>query len=212
VRHALVYFERGRERPAGVLSVSPGMSNDALERLREHLRNVGRAHCTMLVNSEATYTPLSGPLDDAQFVEQRRLVAQEVARVFRLPSHMLNAGTGGDSLTYSTAESMAIDFVRFSLTPWLRRIELAVSNDRDLCFERQYVRFEVDGLLRADAKTRSEVYAAALDPITGWMSRDEVRELEDLEPEQTPPAPAASNGAGNAERMIKAVSNGSTTS
>jgi phage portal protein BeeE len=49
------------------------------------------------------------------------------------------------------------------------------------------VRFEVDGLLRADASTRAEVYAKALDPVTGWMSRDEVRRLEDLEPERNPP-------------------------
>ena len=52
---------------------------------------------------------------------------------------------------------------------------------------RQYVKFEVDGLLRADAATRAQVYSAALDPLTGWMTRDEVGRLEDLEPEPTPP-------------------------
>jgi phage portal protein BeeE len=65
----------------------------------------------------------------------------------------------------------------------LRRIELAISNDGDLAFQRQYVRFETDGLLRSDAKTRAEVYETALDPLQGWMTRDEVRRLEDLEPE-----------------------------
>jgi phage portal protein BeeE len=100
---------------------------------------------------------------------------------------MISAGTGGDSLTYSTAESMSIDFVKYTLTPWLRRIESALSNDRDLAFQRQFVKFEVDGLLRADAKTRAEVYTAALDPISGWMTREEIRRLEDLPPESTPP-------------------------
>jgi phage portal protein BeeE len=66
-------------------------------------------------------------------------------------------------------------------------LQLAISNDRDLAFQHQFVRFEVDGLLRADAKTRADVYARALDPVMGWMSRDEVRRLEDLEPEPTPP-------------------------
>ena len=136
----------------------------------------------MVIDGDADFHELTSRLDDAQFVEQRRLTAQEVARVFRVPPHMIGAPTG-DSLTYSTVEQESIDFVRYSLTPYLRRIELAIANDPDLAFERQYVRFELDGLLRADAKTRAEIYTAALDPITGWMSRDEVRRLEDLEPE-----------------------------
>ena len=59
--------------------------------------------------------------------------------------------------TYSTVEQQSLDFVRYSLLRWLRRIELAVSNDRDLAFERQYVRFETDALLCGDSKTRAEV-------------------------------------------------------
>jgi HK97 family phage portal protein len=192
VRHALSYFEvrdraGGVPRPAGVLRVSD-MSEVGRERLAERLRNESRPHGIMLIEGEDVgYTPIASKLDDAQFVEQRRLAAQEVCRVFRIPSHMLNAGSGGDSLTYSTVEQQSLDFVKYSLSPWLRRIELAVSNDRDLAFQRQYIKFEVDGLLRADAKTRAEVYQLALDPISGWLTREEVRRLEDLEPESTPP-------------------------
>jgi phage portal protein BeeE len=111
---------------------------------------------------------------------------------------MLNAGSGGDSLTYSTTEQMSLDFVKYSLTPWLRRIELAISGDTDLTSERQFVRFEVDGLLRADAKTRAEIYQLAADPVTGWMSREEIRRLEDLDPEDAPAATAAPATNGNA--------------
>jgi hypothetical protein len=53
-----------------------------------------------------------------------------------------------------------------------------------LAFETQFVKFELDGLLRADAAARAEVYAKALDPATGWMRREEVRRLEGLEPER----------------------------
>jgi HK97 family phage portal protein len=134
------------------------------------------------MQGDAEYFPVAQRMDDSQFVEQRRLAAQEIARVFRIPPHMLGAPSG-DSLTYSTVEQQSLDFARFSMAPWLRRIELAISNDRDLAFERQYVKFELDGLLRADAKTRAEVYTAALDPLTGWMTRAEVRRLEDLPPE-----------------------------
>ena len=68
-----------------------------------------------------------------------------------------------------------------SLRPWLVRIERAISNDADLCPGSTYVLFDLDGLLRADAKTRAETYEKAL---AGWMTRAEVRELEDLPPEE----------------------------
>jgi HK97 family phage portal protein len=162
-----------------------GSSEDQKERYIEALRNRTKPQSTLVIEGEGAFESVLGKLDDQQFTEQRRLAAQEVARVFRIPPHMVGAPTG-ESMTYATVEQEAIDFVRFSLAPWLRRIELAISNDPDLAFAKQYVRFELDGLLRADAKTRAEVYALALDPVTGWMSRDEVRRLEDLEPEPEP--------------------------
>jgi HK97 family phage portal protein len=190
VKHALSYFQvsdsGGVPRPAGLLKVAPGMGEMGRQRELEGLRAESRPHGILVVEGDASYEDIAANLDDSQFVEQRRLVSQEVARVFRIPPHMLGAPSG-DSLTYSTVEQHSLDFVRYSLQPWLRRIELAITHDRDLCFERQYVRFEVDSLLRADAATRADVYTKALDPITGWMSRDEVRRLEDLEPEPTPP-------------------------
>jgi HK97 family phage portal protein len=210
VKHALSYFDSkaagGTARPAGVLRLGEGASLGAEDRAKEKIRAESRPHGIMVIQGDAEYFPVAQRMDDSQFVEQRRLAAQEVARVFRIPPHMLGAPTG-DSLTYATVEQESIDFVRYSLTPWLRRIELAISNDSDLAFERQYVRFELDGLLRADAKTRSEVYTAALDPLTGWMTRAEVRRLEDLPPEpqgapqvaqllNAMPKEAATNGNG----------------
>jgi HK97 family phage portal protein len=187
VKHAMSYFESKTTRPAGVLRIGdPGMypSNEAVDRSTEDLHNKLKPHGILVVSGDMKYENVAHKMDESQFTEQRRLACQEVCRVFRIPSHFLNAGTGGDSLTYSTSESMSIDFVKYTLTPWLRRIELAISNDVDLAFQRQFVKFEVDGLLRADAKTRAEVYTHALDPITGWMDRNEVRRLEDLPPDE----------------------------
>jgi HK97 family phage portal protein len=191
VKHALAFFQTDTPRPTGVLRFGHGEEQEGgdleTKRKTEQFKNEAKAHGILVVQGDAEYQQIAQKLDDAQFTEQRRLAAQEVCRVFRIPSHMLNAGTGGDSLTYSTAESMSIDFVKYTLAPWLRRIESALSNDRELAFQRQFVKFEVDGLLRADAKTRAEVYTAALDPISGWMTREEIRRLEDLPPESTPP-------------------------
>jgi HK97 family phage portal protein len=191
VRHALAFFEQGKGRPIGVLKLDADTPDSDRKRAIERLRAENSPHQNLVIVGDGEYQPVEGKLDDSQFVEQRRLAAQEIARVLRIPPHMLGAPTG-DSLTYSTVEQESINFVRYSLTPWLRRIELAVSGDRDLTFERQYVKFETDGLLRADANTRSEVYARALDPLTGWMSREVVRELEDLPPE--PSTVATTNG------------------
>lgn len=129
-----------------------------------------------------TFSPLSMPLADAQFVEQRQLSTAEIARVFRLPPWMLGAPSG-DSMTYSNVESQAMAFVRFSLAPWLTCLEQALSADRDLMPSTTFAEFLVDALLRGDSKTRAEVYTAALDPQTGWMTRAEVRRLENLAPE-----------------------------
>lgn len=191
VRHVLSYFQvsdrGGVPRPAGLLKVAAGLSETGRQRGLEALRAESRPHGILVVEGEADYQDIAAKLDDSQFTEQRRLAAQEVARVFRIPPSMLGAGSGGDSLTYSTVEQQSLDFVRYSLTPWLRRIELAVSNDRDLCFMQQFVRFEIDALLRPDSAGRAAFYTAALDPTTGWMSREEVRRLEDLEPDSPPP-------------------------
>ena len=91
----------------------------------------------------------------------------------------------GDSLTYANVTEEARAFAIHSLRPWLVRIERAFSNDPDLCPGGSYVQFDLDGLLRGDAKERAEFYTAALgdEKHPGWLRREEVRELEDLPPE-----------------------------
>jgi HK97 family phage portal protein len=195
--HAAGFFENGA-RPAGILRLNrfgtppPGVASgdgppvDDLQQLRdawnvEH-RGTKNAHRIAVVSGEIEFTPLSMPMDDVEFIEQRKLSAVEVARIFRVPPHIIGASSG-DSLTYSTVESQALDFVKFSLRPWLVTIEQALSADRDLFAPRTYCEFLLDALLRADSKTRAEVYSRALDPISGWATRAEVRRLENLEAE-----------------------------
>jgi HK97 family phage portal protein len=204
VKHALAFFEDGTSRPAGIVRISEDQHSDDRKRLVEILKAEGKPHGLLVLQGPAEYQDLNAKLDDSQFVEQRRLAAQEVCRVFRIPGHMLNAGSGGDRLTYRTTEQLSLDFVKYSLTPWLRRIELAISNDADLAFQKEFVKFELDGLLRADAKTRADIYALALDPVTGWMDRNEVRKLEDLPAGAAPQQPSV-------EQMLATASNGNPT-
>jgi HK97 family phage portal protein len=198
----LAFFDGGKGRPAGVLKVPPDVSTEFKQRLREALRGRATDQSLLLLDADAEFLEMRTPLDQSQFVEQRRLVAQEVARCFRVPPHLIGAPSA-DSMTYSNVEQESIEFVRYSLTPWLRRIEEAISNDGDLCFQRQYVRFELDGLLRADTKTRAEVYAIAI--ANGWLDAEEVRRLEDLPPRGGGTPPPSTNG-NNATQI--GVSNG----
>jgi HK97 family phage portal protein len=135
-----------------------------------------------IVAGEVDWINVGMPADDMQFLEQRKLSATEVARIFRVPPWVIGAEDGG-SMTYSNVEMQSLHFATYSLRPWLVLIEQALSNDRDLFQRNTFCEFKLDALLRSDSKTRAEVYRMALDPITGWMSRDEVRRLENLEPE-----------------------------
>jgi HK97 family phage portal protein len=190
--HARAFFVNGA-RPSGILTVpvsSGGADDDVMQVLREELTGIHagarNAHKVAIVGGELTWTALAGPMDDLQFVEQRRLSTAEIARIFRVPPWMVGASSG-DSLTYSNTEQQALAFVTHSLRPWLVLIEQAISEDADLCPGALYCEFLLDALLRADSKTRAEVYTAALAADTGWMNRAEVRRLENLEPEPNGP-------------------------
>jgi HK97 family phage portal protein len=203
--HALAFFQHGG-RPSGILKIPSGTAasrnQESMDWFAEDVtaRHGGarNAHRIAVMSGEMEWIPMSGPLDDLQFVEQRKLSTAEICRIFRVPPWMVGASSG-DSMTYSNTEQQALSFVTHSLRPWLVVIEQALSADRDLCAVNTYVEFLLDALLRADSKTRAEVYALALAPGTGWMRRDEVRRLENLEPETADqlPAPIAStNGQG----------------
>ena len=181
---AKVFTEKG-SRPSGVLSLgqaNPGQVGEASEVWKLGHAGVDNMHRVAVVAGDVKFEPISFSADDSQFLQQRELSAREVARIFRVPAWAIDAPTG-DSLTYSNTTEQARALVTHSLRPWLVRIERAISNCAALCPGATFVEFELDGLLRADAKTRAETYTAALDPETGWMRRDEIRRLENLEPE-----------------------------
>ena len=188
---AKAFTEHG-SRPSGVLT-APSGSADALKRIQETwtARHAGaeNQHRVAVVAGDVKFEPIAFSADDNQFLQQRELSAREVARAFRCPAWAIDAPTG-DSLTYANVTEQNRALVTHSLRPWIVRIETAITNDTDLCPGGTYCQFELDGLLRSDAKSRAETYTLALNADTGWLRRDEVRELEDLPPEpDVAPAP-----------------------
>jgi HK97 family phage portal protein len=184
--HAARFFSNDA-RPGGLLKLGDRASGgDILKGISEawggsHRGNMN-AHRVAVVTGNVEFEPVGMPMDDAQFLEQRKLSATETARIFRVPPYMIGAESGA-SMTYSNVEQESLHFVTYGLRPHLVAIEQALSADADLFARTQYAEFLLDALLRADSKTRAEVYALALNPETGWMTRQEVRRLENLQPE-----------------------------
>jgi HK97 family phage portal protein len=182
---AKTFTERG-SRPSGILTVPSAAGLDQVQQAADAFNvthgGVQNMHAVAVLGGDVSFTPIAFSADDSQFLQQRELSAREVARIFRVPAWAIDAPTG-DSLTYSNVQQQNRAFLDHSLRPWLVRIERAISNDVDLCPGGTYVEFLLDALLRGDADVRSQIYARALDPATGWMTRSEIRALENLDPE-----------------------------
>ena len=124
-----------------------------------------------------TDTGIGIPPEQAQFLETRKYQLNEIARIFRIPPHMI-----GDleKSSFSNIEQQSLEFVMYTLDPWVIRWEQAISRALFSGGEkRQYfVKFNVDGLLRGDYQSRMNGYAVGRQ--NGWLSANDIRELENL--------------------------------
>jgi HK97 family phage portal protein len=124
------------------------------------------------------YTPISISPEQAQFLETRKFQINEIARIFRVPPHMV-----GDleKSSFSNIEQQSLEFVKYTLDPWVVRWEQSIQ--RTLLSpeekKRYFVKFNLEGLLRGDYQSRMNGYATARQ--NGWMSANDIRELENLD-------------------------------
>lgn len=176
--HAARLFGSGA-RPAGVLKTAKALGAETLKRLRESFSaahaggpNSGR---TLVLEDGLDFQPLQFNSVDLQFLEMRRYQVAEIARVFRVPLHML-----GDleRATFSNVEHLGRQFLSFTLLPHLKNWEGAIRRSLLLPEERAeyFAEFLVDDLVRADLAARFEAYAKAI--TNGILSPNEARALE----------------------------------
>lgn len=179
------FFANGAA-PSGVLE-HPGTIKDP-SRVREAWQSQfggsGNSGKVAVLEEGMKYTPISISPEQAQFLETRKFQINEIARIFRVPPHMV-----GDleKSSFSNIEQQSLEFVKYTLDPWVVRWEQSLS--RSLLSEdekKQYFfKFNLEGLLRGDYQSRMNGYAIARQ--NGWMSANDIRELEDLDklsPEQ----------------------------
>ena len=171
------FFGNGAS-PSGVLE-HPGVIKNP-ERVRDAWQRAygGRnAHKVAVLEEGMKFTPIAIPNNEAQFLETRKFQIEEIARMYRVPLHMIG---DLDHATFSNVEHLSLDFVKYSLDPWIVRWEqelqkALLSNSEK---GRYFIKFNVDGLLRGDYASRMQGYSIGIQ--NGFLCPNDVRELEDM--------------------------------
>ena len=173
------FFKNGAQ-PGGVLE-HPGVVKDP-KRIRDSWNQIyngaGNAHKIAVIEEGMHYTPITISPEQAQFLETRKFQIDEIARIFRVPPHMV-----GDleKSSFSNIEQQSLEFVKYTLSPWIARWEQAIHRQLLKPEEKKdyFAKFNVEGLLRGDYASRMSGYAVARQ--NGWMSANDIRTLEDLD-------------------------------
>lgn len=174
------FFSNGA-RPSGILTHPNTVKNPKAVRESWNSAYGGSSNSNRVAILEEgmTFTPLSIPNNEAQFLETRKFQVDEICRIFRVPPHLVG---NLEHATFSNIEHQSIDFAVHTIRPWLVRIEQSMNRAlfTDQEKGRFYVQFNIDGLMRGDYKSRMEGYAIARQ--NGWMSDNDIRALENQNP------------------------------
>jgi len=169
-------------RPSGVLKVDRVLSDTQREQLRGIYENITVSDTGLWVLEGGTsYEAIDVPPDDMQMLESRQFQLSDIARFFRVPSHMINDTTATTSWG-SGIEQLNLGFLTYTLRPYLTRWESEISDALlDRASRRKYfAEHNVEGLLRADSAGRAAFYSTAAQ--NGWLTRNEMRRKENVPP------------------------------
>jgi HK97 family phage portal protein len=171
-------FFHGGGTPNSILYSDTELSADQAQGIKTaFVRSTAGNREPMVVGAGLRYERVSVAPDEAQFLDAQRFTVEQIARLYGIAPEMIGGATSGSSVTYANREQRSQDFLTFGLMPYLVALEDGLSA---LVPRPQRVRFNVDGVLRSDLKTRYEAHAIALS--NGFMTVDEVRQIEDLPP------------------------------
>lgn len=172
-------------RPGGVLTTSAQLTDQQILSIKSQFADsyagIQNAFKTLLLDNGLEFKTWAMSGVDAQHIETRRHQVEEVARLFRVFPAMI--GYADKTSTYASAEAFFIAHVVHTLMPWA--VNWEQSMERDLLTPKElrkgyHVKLFLQGLLRGDAKTRAAFYASGI--TAGWMTRNEARRAEDLNP------------------------------
>lgn len=174
------FFANGAN-PGGVLE-HPGVLKDP-SKVRESwnsvYRGVNNAHKIAVLEEGMKYQQIGIPPEEAQFLETRKFQINEIARLYRIPPHMVG---DLDKSSFSNIEQQSMEFVKYTLDPWVIRWEQSLQRSLLLPGEKgkYFIKLNVDGLLRGDYQSRMNGYAVGRQ--NGWFSANDIREMENMNP------------------------------
>ena len=151
------------------------------QKIRDNWMNAyggaNNAHKVAVLEEGMAYKPISLPPEDSQFLSTREFGVEEICRIFRVPPHMVQ---DLKRATFNNIEHQSIDFVMHTIMPWLVRIEQAIIKDVLIEEEQDtyFPKFNVDGLMRGDYKSRMDGYAVGFS--NGFLSPNDIRRLENM--------------------------------
>ncbi len=176
---AAAYFKNGAH-VGGIVEYPDSFDDEAADRFRKSMREeyagLSNSARLMFLEQGGKFQKITNTPEESQMLETRRFQVTEAARFYNVPPHMV-----GDleHATFSNIEQMSLNYVIYTLRPYLVRIERAITAQLLTPAERAviYPKFSVEALLRGDYKSRMDGYAQARQ--NGWMSANDIRELED---------------------------------
>ena len=180
--HGSVYFKNGA-KASGIAQYPGRLKEESYQRFKKSIQDAisgDNKFKVLFLEAGATWTNIGLTNEDSQFLETRQFQVEDLARFFRVPTILI--GHPDKASTYASAEQFMISFVTHTIRPWLVRIEKSIQ--KYLLTEKEqsdyYAEFNIDGLLRGDAKSRAEFYASGIQ--NEWLSPDEARKKENMPP------------------------------
>ncbi len=193
----------------GTILVHPGKltpegQSNLINKLMMRFAGAGNAHRPIVLQENMKVEKFGQNATEAQLLEARKWQIGEIARYWRIPLHLLGID---DQTNRSTVEEQSLNFVRYTIRPWIKRIEQAITRDLIIAPNRFVAKFNMDGLLRGDAKARALYFSKALGSggSPAWMTPNEVRRIEGLNPipgGDILPAPTNPGGDASEPRSI----------
>jgi len=172
-------FLKGEGKPSVILRHPNKLQDEAAKRLKASWDAI-KTGGTAVLEEDIQVEKWTMPLEDAQFLEQLEFSDKRVAQLFLLPPSRLGTGSKGGSLKYETAETENYEFATYTLNRRLSRIEGAINRDPSIfptTTRRFFAEFDLDALLRASLKDRSEAYERGFGK---WLDADDIRIKENL--------------------------------
>jgi HK97 family phage portal protein len=174
--YAYSIYQNGGQ-PSGVLEYPTALKEEQVKRIRQSWREThggpGNAGQICILEDGMKYTPLAIPLSQLNYIEEKKFSVEQIARIFGVPPHLIGAM---DKPTYASVEQQSIEFVRYTINPYVVSLEQSITKAL-LEFPYSY-KMNLNGFERSDIRTRYLSYATARQ--WGWLSANDIRDLEDL--------------------------------